>query len=94
MNLVIFNGPAAILFQFLGLLLSQIHGDAHRFYEGMIHGRAHAHTKRTDGFCLYRTQREGKSDLYVLITYDLLDVSARTIPLWTKQIEQINVEFP
>jgi hypothetical protein len=72
-----------------GVTLSRVHYHVHRFYDGMIYGRADPNTKRTDGFCLYRTLREGKTPLYVFITYDLPDVSARVIPAMAKQIEEI-----
>ena len=54
-----------------------------------MYGRADPHTTRTDGYCLYRTEREGKSPLYVLITYDLPNVSARVIPLMAKKVEEV-----
>jgi hypothetical protein len=72
-----------------GATLSGLHFHVHRFYDGLIYGRADPATKKTDGFCLYRTTREGKTPLYVFITYDLPDVSARVIPLLAKQIEEI-----
>jgi hypothetical protein len=76
-----------------GVTLGEIHYHVHRFYDGLIYGRADPVTKRTDGFCLYRTPREGKSPLYVFITYDLPDVSARVVPLMAKQIEEIKAEL-
>jgi len=72
-----------------GATLGGLHFHVHRFYEGLIYGRADPNTKKTDGFCLYRTNRDGKTPLYVFITYDLPDVSARVIPLMAKQIEEI-----
>jgi hypothetical protein len=72
-----------------GVTLGGLHFHVHRFYEGLIYGRADPNTKKTDGFCLYRTIREGKTPLYVFITYDLPDVSARVIPLMAKQIEEV-----
>jgi hypothetical protein len=72
-----------------GVTLNGLHFHVHRFYEGLIYGRADPVSKQTDGFCLYRTNREGKSPLYALITYDLPDVSARVIPLLAKQLEEI-----
>jgi hypothetical protein len=72
-----------------GVTLGGTHFHVHRFYDGLIYGRADPNTKKTDGFCLYRTQREGKTPLYVFITYDLPDVSARVIPIMAKQIEEI-----
>jgi hypothetical protein len=112
LNVVVFNGSPAILFQTLevrpeeiteyvslfddydttltkGATLGGLHFHVHRFYDGLIYGRANPTTKKTDGFCLYRTAREGKTALYVFITYDLPDVSARVIPLMAKQIEEI-----
>jgi hypothetical protein len=77
-----------------GVTLSQVHYHVHRFYDGIIYGRADPNTKRTDGFCLYRTLREGKTPLYVFITYDLPDVSARVIPAMAKQIEEIKDQLP
>jgi hypothetical protein len=77
-----------------GLTLNNVHYHAHRFYEKMIYGRADPRTKRMDGFCLYRTPREGKRDLYVLVTYDLPNVSARIIPALSKQIEAIKADLP
>ena len=70
-----------------GLTFNQVHYHVHRFYDGLIYGRADPNTKRTDGFCLYRTEREGKTPLYVLITYELPNVSARMIPLLSKTVE-------
>jgi hypothetical protein len=58
-------------------------------YEGLIDHRANPVTKKTDGFCLCRTNRERKSPCDVLITYDLADASARIIPLLAKQLEEI-----
>ena len=72
-----------------GLTYNGVHYHVHRFYDGIMYGRADPNTKRTDGFCLYRTERDGKTPLYVLITYDLPDVSARVIPLMAKQIDEI-----
>jgi hypothetical protein len=72
-----------------GVTLGGLHFHVHRFYDGLIYGRADPNTKKTDGFCLYRTNREGKTPLYVFITYDLPDVSARVIPLMAKQIEEV-----
>jgi hypothetical protein len=72
-----------------GATLGGLHFHVQRFYEGLVCGRADRTTKKTDGFCLYRTIREGKTPLYVFITYDLPDVSARVIPLLAKQIEEI-----
>jgi hypothetical protein len=76
-----------------GVTLNQVHYHVHRFYDGLIYGRADPATKRTDGFCLHRTPRDGKTPLYVLITYDLPDVSARVIPLMAQQIEEIKAEL-
>ena len=73
----------------VGLTFNGLHFHVHRFYDGIMYGRADPGTKRTDGFCLYRADRDGKSPLYVLITYDLPDVSARVIPLMAKQIDEI-----
>jgi hypothetical protein len=72
-----------------GATLAGVHFHVHRFYDGLIYGRADPVTKKTDGFCIYRTNRDGKTPLYVFITYDLPDVSARVIPLLAKQIEEI-----
>jgi hypothetical protein len=72
-----------------GATLGGLHFHVHRFYDGLIYGRADPATKKTDGFCLYRTQRDGKTPLYVFVTYDLPDVSARVIPLLAKQFEEI-----
>jgi hypothetical protein len=72
-----------------GATLGGTHFHVHRFYEGLIYGRADPATKKTEGFCIYRTAREGKTPLYVFITYDLPDVSARVIPIMAKQIEEI-----
>jgi hypothetical protein len=72
-----------------GATLGGLHFHVHRFYDGLIYGRADPITKKTDGFCLYRTNREGKGPLYVFIQYDLPDVSARVIPLMAKQFEEI-----
>jgi hypothetical protein len=68
-----------------GVILSGLH--VHRFYDGLIYERADLATKKTDEFCLYRTERSGQTPLYVFITYDLPNVSARVIPLMAKQIE-------
>jgi hypothetical protein len=76
-----------------GVTLNDVHYHVHRFYDGLIYGRADPATKRTDGFCLYRTARDGKTPLYLLITYDLPDVSARVIPLMAQQIEEIKGEL-
>ena len=72
-----------------GFYFNQIHYHVHRFYDGVMYGRADPNTNRTDGFCLYRTTREGKDPLYVLITFDLPNVTARVVPLMAKNIEAI-----
>ena len=72
-----------------GLTFNGVHYHVHRFYDGLIYGRADPNTKRTDGFCLLRSDREGKTPVYSLITYDLPNVSARMIPLLSKTIDQI-----
>jgi hypothetical protein len=112
LNVVVFNGTPAVLFQTLevapdalaeyitlfddydatvtkGATLGGVHFHVHRFYDGLIYGRADPATKKTDGFCLYRANRDGKTPLYAFVTYDLPDVSARVIPLLAKQIEEI-----
>ena len=71
----------------VGLTYNGVHYHVHRFYDGLIYGRADPNTKRTDGFCLYRVEREGKDALYSLITYDLPNVSARMIPLLAKTVD-------
>lgn len=73
----------------VGVTYSTVHYHVHRFYDGIIYGRADPGTKRTDGFCLYRTERNGKAPLYALVTYDLPDVSARIIPKMAKTIDSI-----
>lgn len=77
-----------------GVYFNGVHYHVHRFYDGLIYGRADPNTKRTDGFCIYRTDREGKSPLYAFITYELPNVSARVIPLMAKAIETIKFELP
>jgi hypothetical protein len=72
-----------------GVTANGLHFHVHRFYEGLIYGRADPASKKTDGFCLFRTNREGKTPLYAVITYDLPDVSARVIPLLSRQLEEI-----
>jgi hypothetical protein len=72
-----------------GVTLGGLHFHVHRFYDGLIYGRADPNTKKTDGFCLSRAVRDGKAPLYVFITHDLSDVSARVVPLMAKQIEAI-----
>ncbi|OHS96222.1 hypothetical protein TRFO_37660 [Tritrichomonas foetus] len=72
-----------------GVTFATVHYHVHRFYDGLIYGRADPNTKRTDGFCLFREDREGKTPIYVLITYDLPNVSARMIPLLKKTIDGI-----
>ena len=76
-----------------GLTFNTVHYHVHRFYDGIMYGRADPNTKRTDGFCLYRTERDGKGPLYVLITYDLPNVSARVIPLMAKQVDEIKAQL-
>ena len=76
-----------------GLTYNGVHYHVHRFYDGIMYGRADPNTKRTDGFCLYRTERDGKTPLYVLITYDLPDVSARVIPLMAKQVDEFKAQL-
>jgi hypothetical protein len=76
-----------------GVTIAGLHFHVHRFYDGLIYGRADPVTKKTDGFCLYRTSRDGKTPLYAAITYDLPDVSARLIPLLAKQIEEIKEQL-
>jgi len=72
-----------------GVTFGGVHYHVHRLYDGIMYGRADPGTKRTDGFCLTRANRDGKSPLYVLITYDLPNVSAHVIPLMVKQIDEI-----
>ena len=77
-----------------GLTFNGIHFHVHRFYEGLIYGRADPGTKKTDGFCLLKTQRsEGKKPLNLLFTYDLPAVSARLIPAANKYIDTIKESF-
>jgi len=76
-----------------GLTFGGVHYHVHRFYDGIMYGRVDPGAKRTDGFCLYRTERAGKTPLYVLITYDLPDVSARVIPLMVKQMELLKEQL-
>lgn len=76
-----------------GATFNGVHYHVHRFYDGLIYGRADPNTKRTDGFCIYRTDREGKSPLYAFITYELPNVSARVIPLMVKAIEPIKFQL-
>jgi hypothetical protein len=77
-----------------GLTFNGIHYHVHRFYEGLIYGRADPGTKKTDGFCLLKTQRsEGKKALNILFTYDLPAVSARLIPAANKYIDTIKESF-
>lgn len=73
----------------VGVTFNNLHFHVHRFYDGLIYGRADPNTKKGDGFCLYRTPREGKPNLYVLITYSLPNVSARIIPEMAKKIEEV-----
>jgi hypothetical protein len=75
-----------------GATLSDTPFHVHRFYDGLIYGRADPATKKTDGFCLYRTPRGGKTPLYAFVTYDLPDVSARIIPLLAQQLEEVKGE--
>lgn len=72
-----------------GVTFNGVHYHVHRFYDGIMYGRADPNTNRTDGFCLYRTKRDDKPDLYVFITYDLPNVSAKIIPEMAKQVEAI-----
>ena len=51
-----------------GITFNGIHYHVHRFYDGIMYGRADPSTNRTDGFCLYKTNRDGKQPLFVLIT--------------------------
>lgn len=73
----------------LGVTFNGVHYHVHRFYDGIMYGRADPNTKRNDGFCLYRTEREDKPILYVFITYDLPNVSAKIVPEMVKQVEAI-----
>ena len=77
-----------------GITFNGIHYHVHRFYDGIMYGRADPNTNRTDGFCLYRTTRDGKQPLFVLITYELPNVSAKIIPEMAKQIEAIKDQIP
>ena len=77
-----------------GLFYNGVHYHVHRFYEGLIYGRADPGTKRTDGFCLVRFNREGKIPLHLIFTYDLPTVSARIIPEANKYFGQILDQFP
>jgi hypothetical protein len=43
-----------------GATLHGIHFHVDRFYDGLIYDQAAPVTKETDGFCLSRTNREGK----------------------------------
>lgn len=76
-----------------GLYFNEVHYHVHRFYDGVMYGRADPNTNRTDGFCLYRTDRDGKDPLYALITFDLPNVTARVVPLMAKAIEAIKAQI-
>jgi hypothetical protein len=77
-----------------GLTLNETHFHVHRFYEGLIYGRADPGTNLTDGFCLLKMQRaEGKKALNLLFTYELPVVSARIIPEANKYMETIKETF-
>ncbi|KAH0792302.1 hypothetical protein GPJ56_003828 [Histomonas meleagridis] len=77
-----------------GITFNDVHYHVHRFYDGIMYGRADPNTNRTDGFCLYRTNRDGKQPLFALITYELPNVSAKIIPEMAKQIEAIKDQIP
>ena len=78
----------------VGLTFNGIHFHVHRFYEGLIYGRADPGTKRTDGFCLLKSPRaEGKKPIVLLFTYDLPAVSARLIPAANKYLESVKENF-
>lgn len=78
----------------LGVTYNGVHYHVHRFYDGIMYGRADPGTKRTDGFCLYRVDRDGKSHVYILITYELPNVSARIIPEMVKAVDSIKDQLP
>ena len=78
----------------VGLTYNGLHFHVHRFYEGLIYGRADPGTKRTDGFCLLKSPRdEGKKPIVLLFTYDLPAVSARLIPAANKYLDSIKNSF-
>ena len=78
----------------VGLTFNSLHFHVHRFYEGLIYGRADPGTKRTDGFCLLKSPRlNGKKPINLLFTYDLPAVSARLIPAANKYLDTIKDTF-
>lgn len=77
----------------LGLTYNNIHFHVHRFYEGLIYGRADPGTKKTDGFCLLKSLRQGKKPIVLLFTYDLPAVSARLIPAANKYLDSVKDTF-
>ena len=77
-----------------GLTFNGIHFHVHRFYEGLIYGRADPGTKRTDGFCLLKSSRgNDKTPINLLFTFDLPAVTARLIPAANKWLDSVKDSF-
>lgn len=76
-----------------GLTHDGLHYHVHRFYDGLLYGRADPNTKKTDGFCMIKSQREGKSPIVLLFTFDLPATTARLVPAGNTYLESIKAQF-
>ena len=77
-----------------GFYYNDIHYHVHRFYDGLIYGRADPVTERTDGFCFLKFLRENKEPLILIFTFDLPALTARVIPAANKYLDTIKDQLP
>ncbi|EAY10494.1 hypothetical protein TVAG_484050 [Trichomonas vaginalis G3] len=77
-----------------GLTYDGVHYHVHRFYDGILYGRADPNTKKTNGFCLLKSPRAGdKKPIVLLFTFDLPATTARLVPAANKYLETIKESF-